>query len=101
MVHPPSPPAALVSLRTCVQGTAAATAGPLGSAPGLLPRLSPGSERAAASVGSAVRGVTAGPKISGDAGRLCGVPIESESVVQDLRLCCIRMFENLLTSFSA
>ncbi|KAJ1175425.1 hypothetical protein NDU88_000713 [Pleurodeles waltl] len=50
---------------------------------------------------SAVRGVTTGPKISGDVGRLCGVPIESESVVQDSRLCCIRMFENLLTSFSA
>ncbi|KAJ1110064.1 hypothetical protein NDU88_007419 [Pleurodeles waltl] len=50
---------------------------------------------------SAVRGVTTGPKNSGDVGRLCGVPIESESVVQYSRLCCIRMFENLLTSFSA
>ncbi|KAJ1082442.1 hypothetical protein NDU88_002610 [Pleurodeles waltl] len=48
---PPSPPAALVSLRTCAQGTAAATAGPLGSALGPRPCLSPGSERAAASVG--------------------------------------------------
>ncbi|KAJ1187899.1 hypothetical protein NDU88_004664 [Pleurodeles waltl] len=46
---PPSPPAALAFLRTCAQGTASATAGPLGSALGPRPRLRPDPERAAAS----------------------------------------------------
>ncbi|KAJ1213762.1 hypothetical protein NDU88_001393 [Pleurodeles waltl] len=36
---PPSPPASLASLRTYAQGTAAATAGPFGSALGLRLRL--------------------------------------------------------------
>ncbi|KAJ1123958.1 hypothetical protein NDU88_002425 [Pleurodeles waltl] len=36
---PPSPPTALASLRTCAQGTAAATARPFGSALGARPRL--------------------------------------------------------------
>ncbi|KAJ1115481.1 hypothetical protein NDU88_003705 [Pleurodeles waltl] len=36
---------------------------------------------------SAVRGVTTGPEISGDVGRLCGDPTESESVVPYSRLC--------------
>ncbi|KAJ1092110.1 hypothetical protein NDU88_005222 [Pleurodeles waltl] len=48
---------------------------------------------------SAVRGVTTGPEISGDVGRLCGDPTESE--VPYSRLCCIRILENLLTSFNA
>ncbi|KAJ1127417.1 hypothetical protein NDU88_005819 [Pleurodeles waltl] len=47
----PSPPAAVVSLCTCAQGSAATTAGPLGSVLGPRPRLRPGHERAAASVG--------------------------------------------------
>ncbi|KAJ1136702.1 hypothetical protein NDU88_003117 [Pleurodeles waltl] len=47
---PPSPPAVFASLRTYAQGTAAATAGPLGSALGPRPRLRLGPERAAALV---------------------------------------------------
>ncbi|KAJ1174269.1 hypothetical protein NDU88_006091 [Pleurodeles waltl] len=39
---PLSPPATLASLRTCAQGTAAATARPLGSTLGPRPRLRPG-----------------------------------------------------------
>ncbi|KAJ1119506.1 hypothetical protein NDU88_007691 [Pleurodeles waltl] len=47
----PSPPAAVASLHTCTQGSVATTAGPLGLALGPCPRLRPGPERAAASVG--------------------------------------------------
>ncbi|KAJ1202397.1 hypothetical protein NDU88_006197 [Pleurodeles waltl] len=45
---------------------------------------------------SAVRGVTTGPEISGDVGRLCGDPTESESVVLYSRLqnlLCVHQWE--------
>ncbi|KAJ1091109.1 hypothetical protein NDU88_004236 [Pleurodeles waltl] len=48
-----SPPAAVASLRTCTQGSAVMTAGPLGPLLGPRPRLRLGPEQAVASVGKA------------------------------------------------